>query len=85
VVDLQSECFTNHLKNNFQFPFNRGRPDITSDYAFSYTGLPEEPKPHDALTGAKMVAESLSRLIYGEKLLLEFIEYEIPDYLLKTQ
>ena len=80
-IDLHSEGFTNHLKIGFDIPFNKDKPDLTSGYIHSYTGLPEEPKPHNALTGAKMEAESLSRLIYGKSLLEEFEKFPVPDYL----
>lgn len=80
-IDLHSEGFTNHLKTGFDIPFNKDKPDLTSGYIHSYTGLPEEPKPHNALTGAKMEAESLSRLIYGKSLLEEFEKFPVPDYL----
>ncbi|MBS3168821.1 3'-5' exonuclease [Candidatus Woesearchaeota archaeon] len=50
---------------------------------FNYVGLPEEPKPHNALTGAKMEAEAFYRLIYGKPLLEEFKNYKVPDYLSK--
>ena len=48
-----------------------------------YVGLPPEPKPHHALTGAKVEAEALSRLLFGKILLKEFAHYEIPKYLKK--
>ena len=40
--------------------------------------IPEEPKPHNALTGALSHAEVIARLLYGRKLLPEFKEFEIP-------
>ncbi len=81
-IDLHSEGFTRHVKIGFDIPFNKDKPDLTSGYIHSFTGLPEEPKPHNALTGAKMEAESLSRLIHGKGLLEEFSRFPIPDYLL---
>ena len=80
-IDLHSEGFTTHLKIGFNIPFNNNKPDITTDYIFSFTGIPTEPNPHNALTGAKMEAESFSRLIYGKSLLEEFSHLPIPDYL----
>ena len=44
----------------------------------SYCGVPEEPEPHNALTGALCHAECASRLLYDKKLLPEFEQYEIP-------
>ena len=41
-------------------------------------GIPEEPQPHNALTGAKSHAEVISRLLYDKKLLPEFELFAIP-------
>lgn len=51
---------------------------INMKTALEYCGLPEEPKPHNALTGALAHAELISRLAYGKKLLAEYDQYEIP-------
>ena len=81
LIDLHSEGFTNHIKNNFKLPLNEGMPRLTADYLHNYTGLPSEPKPHNALTGAKMEAETFSRLIYGKGLLKDYEGYLVPKYL----
>ncbi len=43
-----------------------------------YCGVPREPDPHNALTGAKCHAEVASRLLYGKGLLPEFSQYKLP-------
>ena len=48
------------------------------DATLEYCGIPSEPAPHNALTGALSHAEVISRLLYGRKLLPEFDEFEIP-------
>ena len=48
------------------------------DAPLEYCGIPSEPAPHNALTGALSHAEVISRLLYGRKLLPEFDEFEIP-------
>jgi len=48
------------------------------DAVLNYCGIPREPEPHNALTGALSHAEVISRLLYGRKLLPEFNEYQIP-------
>ena len=50
-----------------------------------YVGLPEEPKPHKGINGAKFEAEAMSRLIYGRGLLKEFDCFEIPKELVINQ
>ena len=84
TVDLHSEGFTNHLKTGKEIPIKDNRPNITSDFIHSYVGLPEEPKPHNALIGAKMESESFSRLIYGKNIFDEFKTYPVPKFLIKT-
>jgi hypothetical protein len=43
-----------------------------------YCGLPGEPKPHNALTGALCHAEAFSRIAYNKKLLPDFSSFDIP-------
>jgi hypothetical protein len=57
------------------------RTDLSFDKVLTYVGLSAEPKPHGALTGAKMAAEAFSRFIYGKPLYSEFEQFAVPDYL----
>lgn len=58
-------------------------PDkFRTDDILTYVGLGPEPRPHIAITGAKMEAEAFARLL-GRGLLEEFKGSPIPDYLLK--
>ena len=82
-IDLHSEAYSNHMKRKFPVPIKNGRTDLTADYAFVYVGLAIEPRPHNALIGAKMEAEALYRLIYGKNLLFEFKKFPIPKFLKK--
>lgn len=81
VIDLHSICAAHVLKTQGHYPLKKNRSGINTDFIHPYCGLPKEPKPHNALTGAKFEAESLSRLIFGKVLLDEFSLYPIPDYL----
>lgn len=81
IIDLHSLCYTHHLKRDLSPPIKDGRTDLGSDNILNYVGLPDEPKPHNALTGAKMEAEAFSRLIFGKPLLKEFKKFPMPDYL----
>lgn len=51
---------------------------INLDGALRYCGIPEEPKPHNALTGAMCHAEVISRVAYNKSLLPEFRSFPIP-------
>ncbi len=81
TIDLHSLCYSNHLKRNLIPPIKNKITDLNTNKILQYAGLPEEPNPHNALTGAKMEAEAFSRLIYGRGLLKEFEKYYIPDFL----
>lgn len=54
------------------------RSALNLDAILNYCGIPDEPEPHNALTGALSHAEVISRLLYDKKLLPEFSKYPIP-------
>lgn len=54
------------------------RSALNLDAILNYCGIPNEPEPHNALTGAKSHAEVISRLLYDKKLLPEFERFDIP-------
>lgn len=81
IIDLHTLCYSHFLKRGIPSPKRNKRSDLNADGVFEYVGLPMEPRPHKAITGAKMEAEAFSRLIYGKPLLEEFEEYPIPNYL----
>lgn len=81
TVDLHSLCYSNHLRRGIPIPLKNKRTDLSLKKIFPYVGLPEEPMPHNALTGAKMEAEAFSRLILGKNLLKEFEYHPVPEYL----
>lgn len=78
AIDLHTAVFLSYKQRGLV------PPKLRSNDCFNYVGLPQEPHPHNALTGAKMEAESFHRLIYGKPFLEEFKKYQVPDYLLKT-
>lgn len=51
---------------------------LNLDRILQYVGMPQEPRPHNALTGALVSAEAYHRIVYREKLLPEFLQFEIP-------
>ena len=59
-------------------PVIHRRSALDLDAVLNYVGIPAEPTPHNALTGALSHAEVISRLLYGRKLLPEFSQFEIP-------
>ena len=81
TIDLHSLGYAHYLKRGLTPPNKNKKTDLNIDKVLNYVGLPDEPRPHHALTGTKMEAEAFSRLIYKKSLLKEFKNYPIPDYL----
>jgi len=80
IIDIHTLCYEHMIKRGVTPPFNAEKKHtaLNLDAVLNYCGIPEEPKPHNALTGAKCNAEVISRLLYGKKLLPEFEQYAIP-------
>lgn len=80
TVDVHSVAYMHMLDRGIQPPVDKVKKHsaLDLDATLKYCGIPAEPTPHNALTGALSHAEVLSRLLYGRKLLPEFEQYEIP-------
>ena len=81
TIDLHSLCYLSILYRGLIPPVKNNKSDLDLDKILTYVGLPPEPRPHHALTGAKMEAEAFSRLINRKSLLDEFRSFIVPDYL----
>ncbi len=82
-VDLHSLMYAQlkkHDPKNYELQNQRSK--IYGAMIQKYCGLPEVPKPHNALTDAMWEAECFSRLLYGKNLLPEFANHPIPDTLI---
>lgn len=78
TIDTHTLCYMHMVKRGVAPPVEHQRSALDLDAILNYCGIPREPEPHNALTGAKSHAEVISRLLYGKKLLPEFEQYEIP-------
>lgn len=80
TIDTHSLAWMHHIKRGLEPPIDpeHKRSALNLDAVLNYCGIPEEPQPHNALTGALCHGEVISRLLYDKKLLPEFEEYEIP-------
>lgn len=78
TIDTHTLCWFHMLKRGITPPEAHKRSGINLDFILTYAGVPEEPKPHNALTGASCHAEVFSRMAYTRKLLPEFFSYDIP-------
>jgi len=83
TIDLHTVAYTTMLRKTRVIPLKDGRTNLNTDRIFHYVGLPPEPKPHHALTGAEMEAEAFSRFIYCKNLLSKFRSYHVPSYLVE--
>jgi len=78
TVDIHSLCIMHMIKSGIEVPIKNHRSQMDLDAILVYCGIPEEPTPHNALTGAISHAEVASRLLYDKKFLPEFDQFEIP-------
>lgn len=80
TIDTHSLCWMHMVKRGITPPINpeHHRSALDLDAVLNYCGIPEEPSPHNALTGAFSHAEVIARLLYDRKLLPQFAQFEIP-------
>lgn len=80
TIDTHSLCYMHMVKRGITPPIDRQhrRSALDLDAILMYCGIPEEPMPHNALTGALCHGEVVSRLLYDRKLLPEFEQHAIP-------
>lgn len=80
TVDTHTLCWMHMVKRGLVVPIDEQhrRSSLNLDAVLNYCGIPDEPEPHNALTGAMSHAEVASRLLNDKKLLPEFSQFEIP-------
>ena len=78
TIDVHSITWLHMIERGIEPPLKNGHSAINLDAALRYVGVPEEPKPHNALTGAYCHAEVISRIAYTRKLLPDFSSFDIP-------
>jgi DNA polymerase-3 subunit epsilon len=80
ALDLHTLCWMHMTMTGTQPPVDieKHRTAINLTAVLAYCGLPEEPAPHNALTGALCHAEAFARMAYNQKLLPDFSTFEIP-------
>lgn len=78
TIDIHTLTWAHMQFNGATPPTEHQHSAINMKAALDYCGLPEEPKPHNALTGALAHAELIARMAFGKKLLPEYSDYDIP-------
>ncbi len=79
TIDTHTLAWMHMVKRGLTPPIDsvKKHSALNLDAILNYCGIPEEPRPHNALTGAKSHAEVISRLLYDKKLLPEFDQFDI--------
>ncbi|MFZ1987450.1 MAG: 3'-5' exoribonuclease [Minisyncoccia bacterium] len=78
TIDTHTLCWLHMIQHGIEPPTKNSHSAISLDTALRYCGMPEEPKPHNALTGALSHAEVIARIAYTKKLIPDFFTYDIP-------
>src|SRR3989344_3447122 len=78
TLDLHTACYFHAIRRGIMPPTENGHSGLTSNAVSVYVGIPKEPRPHNALNGAKQAAECFSRLMHERTLIKDFSEYSIP-------
>ena len=80
TIDTHTLCWMHMVKRDLTPPIDpeHKRSALNLDAVLNYCGIPDEPQPHNALTGALSHAEVISRLLYDKKMLPEFQTFPIP-------
>lgn len=78
TIDTHTLAHMHIVKRGLVPPLKNKRSALNLDAVLNYVGIPNEPEPHNALTGALSHAEVTSRLLYDKQLLDEFKQFPIP-------
>jgi len=77
-IDTHTLAYMHMVKHGIIPPKKKHHSALDLDTILKYVGVPEEPKPHNAMTGVFSHAEVISRLLYNKMLLDEFKNYPMP-------
>jgi hypothetical protein len=84
MLDMHSVCMAYMLENSIEVPKKPGTGlFLNGDSILEFAGLGAEPKPHNALNGARYEFEALCRIIYGKNALPQFSDHPIPERLVR--
>lgn len=78
TIDTHTLAYMHMVKRGLPPPIENHRSALNLDRVLNYVGIPDEPDPHNALTGALCHAEVIARLLYDELLLEDFRQFPIP-------
>jgi len=78
VIDLHSIAWLHMTLRGITPPTAKHRTALDLTGVLDYCGLPEEPKPHNALNGALAHAECFARIAYTKNIIDDYSTFDIP-------
>ncbi len=80
TLDTHTMCYMHMVKRGVTPPIDaqHKRSALNLDAIMNYCGIPAEPEPHNALTGAMSHTEVAARLLFNKPLLPEFSNFALP-------
>ncbi len=78
TIDTHTLVWLHMQQRGVTPPMKNKHSGISLDVALEYCGLPKEPKPHNALTGAYCHAEVIARIAYNQTVLPDFSSFPLP-------
>ncbi len=78
TIDTHTLVWGHMRMRGIEPPTENHRSAINLTSALAYCGLPEEEKPHNALTGAIAHAEIIARIAYTKNIAPEYAKFPIP-------
>jgi DNA polymerase III epsilon subunit-like protein len=67
TIDIHSIAYAHMQSHNALVPLKNSVSALSLSDVAEYVGIPKEPMPHNALTGAKIHAECYARIVYNKK------------------
>lgn len=80
TVDTHSLAYMHHIVHGREIPITKRHTALNIEAIATYLGMPKEPEPHNALTGALYHTEMAYRLLYNKPYLKEFKKYNVPKF-----
>lgn len=78
TLDTHTLAYMHYVLHGKPIPIDKRHSALDLDTVLNYVGIPNEPEPHNALTGALSHAEVISRLLYHKTLVPELSMYPLP-------
>lgn len=78
TLDVHSLVWLHMTLNGVTPPSDNRHSALSSKAIQDYCGIPEEPKPHNALTGALWHAEVIARVAYNKSIAPEYAKHPLP-------